>query len=82
MYEISTLNIVWKLETFSITHILREIKIGERRSAKSAIFIHLEAINYDFHEFMHFYKADMFQITKIQRKWEKHQFWNLYILQN
>ena len=41
---------MWKFHDFSITQILREIKFGDSRSAKSAILTHLEALNFD-----HFY---------------------------
>ena len=41
--------IVWKLEDFSITEILREINFGDFRSAKSAILTHLEALDLDFY---------------------------------
>ena len=36
---------------FSITHILREIKFEDSRSAKSAVFKHLEALNFDIYAF-------------------------------
>ena len=42
---------------FPITQILREIKFGDSRSAKSAILTHLEALNWDFYDFLHFLKA-------------------------
>ena len=45
---------------------LREINFGGSRSAKSAISKHLEALNLDFCEFLHFLKAEMYQIKKIQ----------------
>ena len=51
---------------FFITQILRKIKFGDSRSAKSAIFTHLEALNFDFYEFFHFFKAEIYQINKIQ----------------
>ena len=38
----------WKFQDFSVTQILREIKFGDSRSAKTAILTHLEAINFDF----------------------------------
>ena len=60
------INTVWKLQAFSITQILRENEIGECRSAKSAISIHLVALNFDFYEFLHYYKAKTFQINKIE----------------
>ena len=48
---------------FSITQILREINLGDCRSAKSAISTHLEALNLDFYEFLHFLKAKICQIN-------------------
>ena len=45
---------VWKIYDFSITQILCEINFGDCKSAKSAILIDLEAVNLDFHEFLHF----------------------------
>ena len=42
----------------NFTQILREIKLRDSRSAKSAIFkTHLEALNLDFYEFWQFSKA-------------------------
>ena len=38
---------VWKLQNFSVTHILREIKFGDSESAKSAILTLSEALNFD-----------------------------------
>ena len=57
---------VWKFHQFSITWILREINFGDSRSAKSAISKHSEALNLDFHEFLHFLKAEIYQFNKIQ----------------
>ena len=34
--------------------------------AKSAILTHLEALNCDFYEFMHFLKAEIYQMNQIQ----------------
>ena len=45
---------------------LREIKFGDSRSEKSAILPHLEPLNFDFYEFLHFLKAEIHQINKIQ----------------
>ena len=49
---------VWKLHDLSFTQILREINFGETKSAKFAIFTHLEALNFDFptykYDFLHF----------------------------
>ena len=50
-----------------ITHILREINFEDSWSAKSAILTHLEALNFDFYEFLHILKAAIHQINKIQR---------------
>ena len=49
---------MWKFHDFSITQILREIK--------SAISTHLEALNFDFNEFLHFFNAEIYQVNKIQ----------------
>ena len=57
---------LWKFHDFSITQILREINFGDSRSAKSAILTHLEALNFDFNEFLHFLKAEFYQINQIQ----------------
>ena len=57
---------MWKFHDFSITQILREINLGDFRSAKSAILTHLEALKFDFNEFLHFLKAEFYQINKIQ----------------
>ena len=38
--------------------ILREINFEDSRSAKFAILPHLEALNFDFYEFLHFLKAE------------------------
>ena len=48
---------MWKFHDFCITQILREIKFGNFRSAKSANFTHLEALNFDFYDFLHLLKA-------------------------
>ena len=51
---------------FSITQILREINFGDSRSAKSAILTHLEGLNFDFYAFLHFLRAEIHQMNKIQ----------------
>ena len=58
---------MWKLWNFSITQILREIKVGNFRVSKSVILTHLEALHFDFCEFAHFLKNVFDQINKIQR---------------
>ena len=56
---------VWKLHDFSITQILHEINFGDSRSAKSAISTHVKALNFDSYAFLHFMKAEIYQIDKI-----------------
>ena len=63
--EIFVICTVWKFQDFSITQILREINFEESGSAKSAILPHLEAVNFDFYEFLHFLKAEIDQMNKI-----------------
>ena len=60
---------VWKFQDFSITQILCEIYYGDSRSAKSVILTHLEALNLDFHEFLHFMKAEKRNSEPL--KWQK-----------
>ena len=50
---------VWKFHSFSIAQILREINFGDSKSAKSAILTHLEALNCDAYEFLHFQKVEV-----------------------
>ena len=59
----------FKLQDISIIQILRQIEIGESRSAKSAVYTHLQALNLDFYEFLHFLKAENCQIDKKWQKW-------------
>ena len=47
-----------------ITQILREINFADPGSAKSAILTHSEALNFEFHEYFHFSKAEIYQIYK------------------
>merc|ERR1711963_687424 len=55
----------WKFDNFLITQISREINFCDYRSAKSAIFTHLEALNFVF-LILHFLKPEIYQINKIQ----------------
>ena len=48
------LTTVCKFEKISVNQILREISFGDSVSAKSAIATHLEALNFNFYEFLHF----------------------------
>ena len=57
---------VWKLQNFSITQILREIKVAKCRYPNSATFDYLEALNFDFYAFLYFLKAEIYKINKIQ----------------
>ena len=54
---------MWKFRDLSITQILREINLGDSTSAKYAILMHLEALNFDFYEILHFLKAGIYQIN-------------------
>ena len=56
---------VWKNQNVSITQNLREINFVDSRSAKSAILTHLEALNCDFYEFLHFWKAEIYHNNQI-----------------
>ena len=58
-------NTVWKFYDFPITQILCEINFEESGSAKSAILTYLEAVNFDFYEFLHFQKAEIYQNNQI-----------------
>ena len=55
---------MWKYDVFSITQILREINFVDSRIVKSAILTHLQALNFDYQEFLHFLKAEVYQINK------------------
>ena len=50
---------VWKFQDFSVTQILREINFWDSKNAKLAILTHLEALNFDFQEFLHFLKIEI-----------------------
>ena len=54
---------VWKFPNFSTPQILREIDFWDPRSAKIAILTHLEALNFDFYEFLQFLKAKFCEIN-------------------
>ena len=58
---------MWKFQDFSGIQILREINFWDSRSAKSAIFTHLKALNFGFYEFLHFLKSEIYQINKNQK---------------
>ena len=51
---------------FPITQFLREIDIGDSKSAKYAILTHLQALHFDFYEFFHLLKDDILKVTKFK----------------
>ena len=53
---------VWKCQDFSATQIFREINFEDSKKANSDIWAHLEALNFDIYEFLHFLKAEIYQI--------------------
>ena len=52
---------MWKFHAFAITEIFRENNFAHSRNAKSGILTHLQALNFDFHEFLHFQRAVIYQ---------------------
>ena len=50
---------IWNLQNFSVTQILREIKVSESRDSKYAILTLLEALNFDYFEILPFLKAEI-----------------------
>ena len=63
--KFSSDNTVWKFFDFCIIQVLCEINFVDSWTTKSAILLHLEALNYDFYEFLHFLKAEIYQMNKI-----------------
>ena len=63
---LSFFDTMWKFQDFSITDILRVINFKDSRSAKSAILTHLEPLNYNLYEFLHFLKPEIYLLNKIQ----------------
>ena len=57
---------MWKLRNFTVTQILREIKVNENRVSKSVFLPHLEALNFDFYEFLHFFMVEIVRLTKFK----------------
>ena len=55
---------MWKFYDFCITQILRKINFEKSLSAKLAVLAHLEALNLDFYNFLHFLKAEIHQNKK------------------
>ena len=56
---------MWKFHDLSITRILREIKVEDSRNAKSAISTHLEVLNVNFYQFLHFLKVEINQESEL-----------------
>lgn len=50
---------------FSTTQILLEINFWDSRSVKSAFLTHLESMEFDFYEVLHFLKVEIYQNNKI-----------------
>ena len=57
----------WKFQDFSVFQILHEINFEDSKSAKSAILTQLEALNFDFYDFLHVLNTEIDQRIKIQR---------------
>ena len=57
---------MWKFQNSSVTQILRKNKFDESRLQKSVILTRLEALNFDFYEFLYFLKAEIYQTDRIQ----------------
>ena len=55
---------MWKFHNFSVTQILREIKISECRVTKAAILTYVEVLNFDFYVFLHFLRLISSKLTK------------------
>ena len=55
-----------EITEFFVIQNLREIKICKSRVTKSAILTHWQALNFNFHEFVYFLKAEIYQINKIE----------------
>ena len=51
---------MWKFKKFSDTQNFREINFRDFRGSKTAILAHVEALNFDFCEFLHFGKAEIY----------------------
>ena len=55
-----------QFQNFSIIQVLREINFEVSGSAKSAVLTRLEALKLNFYEILHFFKAEIYQINRIQ----------------
>ena len=61
------LRVISNFHRVEITDFLREIKFGKSRVSRSAILTHWEALNFDFHEFLHLLNPNFNQMDKIHR---------------
>ena len=61
--EVGSLFTVWKFQYFSITQILRAIKVSDFRGTKTAILTNSEAVVFYLYEILHFSRAGIFQMT-------------------
>ena len=57
---------MWKYQNFSVTQILREIKVGKSGVSKSAILTRCQALNFDIYEFFQSYNAGIAKLTKFR----------------
>ena len=57
---------MWRFGDFTVTQILREMNFEDSRSAKAAILIRLDALNFDLYEFLHFLKAAITKLIKFR----------------
>ena len=48
---------MWKLKKITAAQNFREINFRNFRGPKTAIFTHVEGVNFDFCEFLHFLKT-------------------------
>ena len=72
-----------EISKFSVTQILREIKIGESRVTKSAILTYSEALNFHFFIFCTFWSQKSTKLRKFSpSNGEKRQFYNFSFFQN
>ena len=57
-------SIMWKLQNFSVTQILREIKVSEFRVSKSVFVTHLEYLKFGFMDLSTFWKLKYIKVTE------------------
>ena len=57
---------VWKFQNFSVSQILREIKVGQPEASQMVILKYLEALNFMFDKFLHLEKAEIDQKSKLR----------------